>query len=360
MNTVLGRAARGLVLGCLGAGMLCTPLLAQEPQGDTTSAKPYVPVPLFQSTVPLELTLHAPFRQLGKDRSPDTDWRAARVSYTGDAGVASVPVRVRTRGVWRKNNCEIPPLLFNFVKDSVKGTPFARIDRLRLSMHCRNQDTYEQYVLQEFQAYRVQRLLTPLSYDVRLTRMTYVDSERGDTVARRWGFLQEQDDPFAERVGLMLVEQRGAGPSDLDPYESAFFGVFQYFVGNSDFSIRELHNVVLLYREPYHVPTARDFDWSGLVNARYAKPNPVLKIRGVTQRIMRGYCAPAEEYEKVFALFRERKDAIYALYRDDVGALMAPDVVKKTLEYLDAFYAIINDPEKARQEIVGACLGGAA
>ncbi len=360
MTHAFSRITSGMVLGGLAVGMLAGPLAGQEPQGDTTRARPYVPVPLFQSNVPLELTLLAPFRQLGKDRQPDTDWREARVSYTGDAGVASVPVRVRTRGVWRKNNCEMPPLLFNFVKDSVKGTPFARIDRLRLTMHCRNQDQYEQYVLQEFQAYRVQRLLTRLSYDVRLARMTYVDSERGDTVARRWGFLQEQDDPFAERVSLMLVEQRGASPADLDPYESAFFGVFQYFVGNSDFSIRELHNVVLLYREPYHIPTARDFDWSGLVNARYAKPNPVLKIRAVTQRIMRGYCAPAEEYEKVFALFRERKDAIYALYRDDVGALMTPDVVKKTLEYFDAFYAIINDPGKARKEIVSACLGGAA
>src|SRR6185503_2802904 len=118
------------------------------------------------------------------------------------------------------------------------------------------------------------------------------------------------------------MNQQGAGPGDLQQYESAFYGTFQYFVGNSDFSIRALHNAVLVTdKNGEYVPVARDFDWSGAVNARYAVPNPLLKTRSVQQRIMRGYCAEPAEYEKVFALFKEKKDAMYALYRDE---LMAP------------------------------------
>ena len=334
---------------------------AQTPQG-SSAPKPYQPVVLFGENAALELTLRAPFSQLRRDRAPETDWREARIEYAGSAGAVSVPVRVRTRGVWRKNNCEVPPLLLNFAKDSVRGTLFARIDRLRLSMHCRDQDSYEQYVLQEYQLYRVQRLLTPYSFDVRLARVHYVDAARGDTLTSRWAFVQEQDEPFAERLGVLLVEQKGAGPSDLDPYEGAFFGVFQYFVGNSDFSIRELHNVVLTYKEPYHIPVARDFDWSGAVNARYAKPNEVLRIRTVRQRLMRGYCAPEEQYARVFDRFREQKAAIYALYAesDPVGRLMKRDVVASTLRYFDEFYATIGDPAAARRDIIGACLGGPA
>jgi hypothetical protein len=105
---------------------------------------------------------------------------------------------------------------------------------------------------------------------------------------------------------------------------------------------------------------ARDFDWSGAVNPRYAKPNPILKIRTISQRIMRGYCAPAAEYEKVFALFREKKDAIYALYRDSIAAPLKPEVVNRTLDYFDEFYKTINDPRSAKVSIVGACLGGSA
>lgn len=333
---------------------------AQDPQGEPKPPKPYNPPPLFAEERPLELTLTAPFGQLKRDRKGTTPYRSATISYAGDSGQVTVPARARTRGIWRRQNCNIPPILLNLTKDSTKKTVFARLDRVRLTLHCRENDDFEQYVLQEYQVYRVQRLLTPLTFNVRLARMTYIDSEKKDTVAQRWAFLQEQDDVFAERLGAKLTTIQGAGPDDLEPYESAFFGVFQYFVGNSDFSIRALHNVVLLYKDPVYIPVARDFDWSGVVNPRYAKPNPILPIKTISQRIMRGYCAPAAEYEKVFTLFREKKDAIYALYRDSIAAPMKPDVVKQTLKYFDDFYETINEPRSAKRNIIDACLGGSA
>lgn len=357
--------ARLRALGVAGAALFsASSLAAQQPQGEPREKekKAYEAPPLFSAQDAVEVTLHAPIRQLRRDRQEDTPWRASTLTYRGDSGAVTVPVRLRTRGIWRKKNCDIPPLLLNFAKDSVKRTLFARLDRLRLSLHCRDMDDYEQYVLQEYNLYRVQRLLTTLSFEVRLARVTYVDADKRDTITTRWAFVQEQDEPFAARVGATLVNTEGAGPGDLDPYESAFTGVFQYFVGNSDFSIRALHNIVLLYRNDTYVPVARDFDWSGAVNARYARPNEVLPIRSVRQRIMRGYCAPVAEYEKVFALFREKKDAIYALYSadDPVGRLLKPGVVKNTLEYFDEFYKTINDPKAGKRDIIDACLGGAA
>jgi hypothetical protein len=356
---------RRRVLAACGAMLLAgiVQLEAQEaqPQGNPSDKKPYNPPPAFSDNSVVEFTLHAPFGKLRRDRQTETEYRPAFIRYKDLSGdTLRVPVRVRTRGIWRKENCHIPPLMFNFTKDSTKGTFFGRMDRVRFSFHCRDGDDYEQYVLQEHQLYRVQRLLTPFSFAVRLVRVTYVDSDNGDTLTTRYGFLQEIDEEFAERQNMKLVDVQGAGPADLDPYESAFFGVLQYFVGNSDYSIRALHNVVLLQRAPYHIPVARDFDWSGAVSAKYAKPNPVLKLRHVAQRVMRGYCAPAEAYEQVFQLFRDKKDAIYALYSDSLNAAMKPEVVKKTLQYFDDFYATINDPKKAERDVVKACLFGSA
>jgi hypothetical protein len=362
MDTI--RAGWRRALGASWAILLCAGALsAQEalPQGSTADKKPYNPPPVFSSQSIVEFTLHAPFGKLRRDREVETEYRPAFITYNDfTSGPTRVPLRVRTRGIWRKANCQIPPLMFNFTKDSTKGTLFGRMDRVRFSFHCRDTDEYEQYVLQEHQLYRVQQLLTPLAFAVRLVRVTFVDSESNDTLTMRYSFLQEIDEEFAQRQDMALVDQRGAGPSDLDPYESALFGVLQYFVGNSDYSIRALHNVVLLLRQPYHFPVARDFDWSGAVSARYAKPNPVLNLRHVSQRVMRGYCAPPEEYEKVFQLFRDRKDAMYALYSDSLNQAMKPDVVKRTLGYFDAFYETINDPKRAQRQIVGACLGGSA
>jgi hypothetical protein len=354
----VGRVAAALL--ALAAGRQLTAQDVQPQAKEPKAPKAYEMPPLFVEAKPLSLTLTTSFKQIRRDRAEETPYRPATLTVDGEGGALTIPLRVRTRGIWRKKNCDIPPLMLNFIKDSTKKTLFAKLDRTRLSLHCRDHADYEQYVLQEYNLYRVQALLTPYTYNVRLARVTYIDSEKKDTVTQRWAFLQEQDDEFADRMGAKLVTTQGAGPGDLEPYESAFLGIWQYFVGNSDFSIRALHNVVLLYKDQNHVPVARDFDWSGAVNARYAKPNEVLPIKHVTERIMRGYCAPQPEYEKVIALFKEKKDAIYALYRDDVGALLKPNVVKQTLAYFDEFYKTINDPREAQRKIIGACLGGSA
>jgi hypothetical protein len=358
MSNVLGRGfAAGVLVSIVGPS-----LLAQAQQGDTAAKAPkaYTPPAIFRETQTLQFTLAAPFKQLKKERSGVTPYRAAEITYAGDSGDVHVPVRVRTRGIWRRKNCDIPPLRLNFKKDSTKKTAFRHLDGARLVIHCRNGDDYEQYVLQEFNLYRVQRLLTPLSLEARLVRVTYVDPEKKDTLAQRYGFILEDEATFGTRVGGKVVDIKGATGEDLDGAESALFGVFQYFIGNTDFSIGALHNVALLQKEASYYPVAYDFDWSGAVNTRYAGPAPQLPIRRVTERIMRGYCTEPANYEKAFALFKEKKDAIYALYRDSLGALMKPQVVEKTLKYFDEFYEVINNPRLSSRFIIQACLANQA
>jgi hypothetical protein len=362
MKTMLGRPTAVLGRGVAAdlllvlAMAVASPLVAQD-TAKVKEKKPYSPPPIFMDSKPIEFTLVGPFGKIKKQRTGEATYFPGTVSYAGDAGAVSVPVRLRARGIWRRKNCEIPPVLMNFSKDSTKKTVFAKLDRARLTFPCRLNADYEQYVLQEYELYRVQRVLTPYSFDVRLARVTFIDSQKNDTIGTFWSFLSEQDSVFAERNGATLTTQQGATPGDLETYESAFFGVFQYFVANADYSIAALHNVVLVMKNNQYIPVARDYDFGGAVNARYATPPEILRIRRVRDRIMRGYCAPAEEYAKVFALFRDKKAEIYALYSDPLAAAVTPTVVKETLKYFDEFYAVINDPKKAQREIVEACIG---
>ena len=55
--------------------------------------------------------------------------------------------------------------------------------------------------------------------------------------------------------------------------------------------------------------------------------------------------------------FQKKKDAIYALYRDEVGKLMEPDIVKGELAYYDDFYDEIKTPRDAEANILKRCLG---
>jgi hypothetical protein len=217
---------------------------------------------------------------------------------------------------------------------------------------------YEQYVLQEFQLYRIYRLLTPASHAVRLLRMTYADSANGKVLATRYAFLEEEPNVLAARMSATQTKIKGAGPADLEPFQSALVGVFQYMIGNTDFAFGALHNAELIQlANGDYWPVVHDFDFSGAVNARYASVDPKLSVKKVRDRLYRGYCVPNEEYPKVFALFNAKKDSIYALYRDPLGKLLEPGIVNETLKYFDEFYKTINNPRDAKDYIIDACLG---
>ncbi|MGH7718195.1 MAG: hypothetical protein ACREON_05045 [Gemmatimonadaceae bacterium] len=311
----------------------------------------------FDTGQPLELTLTANLRQLQRDKREDAPWRAATLSYAASDGrTIDVPAQVRTRGIWRLKNCGFPPLRLNFGRPA-RETVFDRLDKPKMVNYCRDNDEFEQYILRELQLYRIYTLLTPMSHRVRLVRVTYVDSATARPQTTRYAIILEEPKEMAERLGARLIDVTGAKADDLEPYHAALVGVFQYLIGNSDWSARALHNAEILQDSlnAYHV-VPYDFDFSGAVNARYATPPPQLPIRRVRERIYRGHCAPAAEYARVFALFNAKKDAIYALYRDDVGRLLSPRTVEETLEYFDDFYEVINSPSAARREVIGACL----
>jgi hypothetical protein len=339
----------GIRLTLLAASCCLIPAVAGAQAATDSTPKPYKLPKLFSSDSIIRFTLTTNLRAITRARRGEPRYHLAKLAYP-DTGAApiTVPLRVRGRGHWRRANCEMPPLLLNFWTDSSKKTLFARLDRGRLVVHCRNNDAYEQYVLQEFQLYRVYNLLTPLSHRARLAHVTYVDGASGRQVAARHGFILEDDDDMAERNGGRQAELKGAKSGDLDPFTDALVGVFQYLIGGTDWSVAGLHNIQLVtLPEGVVHAVAYDFDWSGAVNASYARPDYRLPISAVRQRLFRGYCAPPEQFARVFALFNEKKAAIYGLYSDSLGSRLNPAVARSTLEYFDDFYETINDPRRA-------------
>lgn len=360
---------RSLVVVCaLG---LSTPVIAQTgkdaaksskkkdadktPKGDGVVSK------FFQSEDWITATLTTNFKRIKGDKSADAPWRAAKLTYAAvapDTGTVTIPARIRTRGIWRLKNCEFPPIRINFKSEDVKRTLFKGLDEPKLVNFCRNNDDYEQYILQEFQLYRIYRLITPVSHAVRLLRLTYADSATSKNETTRWAFIVEDPAALADRVGGKILKIKGAGPSDLEPVQSTLVAMFLYMTGNTDFSVNGLHNAELLGM-PFgdYYPIVYDFDFSGAVNARYATVDPQLPIKRVRDRLYRGYCVAADVYPEVTQRFNAKKDSIYALYRDPIGKLMKPGVVTETLEYFDEFYKTLNDPRSFKREIVDQCAG---
>lgn len=313
----------------------------------------------FESQEPLDVTLTTNIGKIRGDKRENPPWRPATISYNGpDGNPVTVPIKARTRGIWRLRMCDFPPLRLNFAGETSKGTIFHKLDKPKLVSYCQDNDLYEQYIIQEYQLYRIYQLLTPVSHKARLLRFVYADSGSGRIRARRYGFVMEEPGAVAARLGGKVIEQKGARAADLDAFQDALFGVFQYMIGNTDFSVGGLHNVELFFTADGAVmPIAYDFDFAGAVNARYSVPDSSLKILNVRQRLFRGYCADAESYAKVFALFKEKKNEIYALYTDPIGKLMDRGRARETLKYFDEFYETIDNPRQAKRAIIEACIG---
>jgi hypothetical protein len=335
---------------------LLTGVAGAQTSGSAKSAD--VPA-FFQSQDPIEVTLTTNIGKIRGDKSDNSPWHPATLSYkTTDGNLVTVPLKAHTRGIWRLKMCEFPPLRLNFSGQTSKGTIFAKLDKPKLVNYCHDMDTYEQYILQEYQLYRIYQLLTPVTHRARLLKIVYADSADGKVRARRYGFILEEPSAVAARLGGKMMVQKGARPGDLDSFQDALFGVFEYFIGNTDFSEAGLHNVELFFNSDGVVmPIAYDFDFSGAVNARYATVDPSLSIPNVRQRLFRGYCTDAESYGKAFAVFNEKKPEIYALYNDSIGKLMDRGTVKETLRYFDEFYDTINNQRAAKRSIIDSCIG---
>jgi hypothetical protein len=321
--------------------------------------------PLFDSHDILDLSLEFDLLTVRRDVSEDREEHPATLSYIDDTGVPVVlEATVKTRGRFRRDtrNCDFPPLKVDlrkgrFQEGQLEGTLFANQNELKLVCHCQDDsEAHEQFVLKEYLAYRVYQLFTDLSFSVRLARVTYVDALGRRDPYTRFAFFIEDENRMAERNGALVLDSMGVRQIELEDAQATLFSFFQYFIGNTDWKVSVLHNVKLLDQNmgfPIAVPY--DFDWAGAVDPPYAAPHPELGTRDVRDRVFISPCRTDYDIERVIEMFNERKDAIYALY-DDLD-LLEQASLERSIEYMDDFFEILNDPEAVRREFVRSCPG---
>lgn len=216
---------------------------------------------------------------------------------------------------------------------------------------------FEQYLLKEYLVYRLYNQLTEKSFKVRLTRITYVDSVKKNKKVTRFAFFIEDKKRMAQRNNGKVDETEFKYWRLKNKEDQMLLSVFQFLVGNTDWSIPGRHNVKIikvgkeeaLYAVPY------DFDMSGFVNAHYARPHKKIqhKIKKVSTRLYRGFCREQVEFDPVIARFRAQKAALYAVCNDFPH--LAPKPKKSITRYLDAFFDIIENPRKVKKYLVDNC-----
>jgi hypothetical protein len=302
--------------------------------------------PLFASTEPLEFSLVANFKAINRERDPES-----KTAYPGTLriGDASIPATLNARGHLRRmaRTCDYVPLRVGFAKKDVKGTLFARQDAIKLVVQCASGREFEQFILREHLAYRVFNVITPSSFRARLARITYIDAVSGKSIGTRAGMFLEDESSVARRMEGRVVELPRLRFDDLHPDTLMPMMIFQYMIGNTDFSIYALHNVRIVQRPDKSLhPVPYDFDVSGLVNPPYGIPSRALMIKSITDRLYRGPCRPQSIVDPYVANFVAKRDPIRAL------ADAIPGFERGTRDevrsFLDGFYNAIKSSKDVR------------
>ena len=344
------RTARNLSLKALmlaGIGLSCVGLSAAEE-----------PAPLFADDSILTMELELDFKGICRDPTTGDCQDLPTVLHYLDAddNRHRLDVKLRTRGRWRRGtgNCSVPAMFVYFDEDQVTGTLFEGEKMLAFTTHCKHvPKSYEAYTLKEYLAYRFHNLLTDVSLRVRLARIDYIDTSSGRQY-QRYGFFSEHFDDLARRIGGERHEVEKLDPREIDATELATMSVFQYLIGNLDWSVVVGHNIALFRRDNGALlPAPFDFDYSGLVNAKYAVPPDIANIRNVRVRKYWGFCRPGIEWDRVFSRFVAiRSDAV-----ELVDGLLDQHQRERrqTINYLDAFYETIESESRARRFIIDAC-----
>jgi hypothetical protein len=315
---------------------------------------------LFGSDEPLEFTLTADFKQAFKHRDTlEVKPVKATLTVKDSSGApVTIAMEIEPRGHFRLRNdvCNFPPIKLDFPKSGLKGTPFAGQKSLKLGTHCQKTDKeFAEYPVREHAAYEVLNRLTDASFQSRLARVTYVQTGDDDEPVTKLALLIEDEDDMAKRIGGRVHTIRGGTFDDMDRQQMALISVFAYFLGNTDWSLYSLHNIrLVLTGDGRYVPVPYDFDWSGVVFARYAKPDPRLGIRTVQDRLFRGPCMTPEALAPVLAKFTEQRNAIREIY---TRLPLDEGYRRRAMEYYDDFYRVIGDPRQVRRELIETCSG---
>ncbi len=312
---------------------------------------------IFASEAPLKVSLSFDQKTLIKKKYKD-DYHDAEFTYTLNDGTSRTEtIRIRARGAFRKGHCRFPPLTLNFKKVEKENRFFSHFNKLKLVTHCQKSPTYQQYVLKEYLIYKLFNQLTDYSFRVRLMEITYLDSQGKKDPLLQYGFIIESVKELAERHDSFEFEIEDIHPTLVEDHQMNLVDLFNYMIGNTDFSVPHLHNLKLLkfndFRKVEPIPVPYDFDYSGMVNAQYAIPDPILGIKKVTERVFWGFCQEALVFESNFMLIQNKREQLYKVL--ETFTLLGEREQKDMIRYMDSFFDVLDNEKIRSRNILQAC-----
>ncbi len=297
------------------------------------------------------ITLRANFVGLMSNKS-DEKYRPAELTWEMGDSTFNWKVKVCPRGKSRKRMCDMPPLRVKFSKKKLRKNGLrAYFNKLKLVNFCKSGKRYQSYVMREYLVYKLYNILTDHSFRVQLYQLTYQDSLDRIESKTHYGFFIENSDELAKRMNARELKKFACNRDSVISFNYDLMCMFQYMIGNTDWKLDMLHNVKNLKHrvDGTYIPVPYDFDFSGIVDANYARPNAELDQTDIRQRVYMGDCSKHHELKPVIDHFLAHKEEI--LQYCENAEYLTKFERKDIIQFIKSFYRIIESPRKFKRNV---------
>jgi hypothetical protein len=255
-------------------------------------------------------------------------------------------IEFTARGKSRFTYCDPPPLMLYFKNKNAGG--LSKLGKLKLVWSCQAGDYYNRLILRELLVYKMYNLITPYSFRARLLNVTFYDSSRNGSLINRKGFLLEDIDDLAARQLCSEYQDSVIRPTETNRQVYALMALFQYMIGNTDWSIANYQNIKLIVSDTSAffrpIPVPYDFDNCGFVDAEYAVPHESMPIENVRERYNKAMALTIEDIQQAATVFRNVKPLLLDLVAKFEG--LTPADRRYMHLYLNSFFEEMKNLEK--------------
>ncbi len=339
-------------------------LLEDQPSADDALANEpaifepsYSGFDFFASEEPLEMTLSFDIRALVKGKQKPEYLDAILTVKESDTDSITQDIKVKARGFFRCNFCSFPPIMMKFKNKSSDEIQVSG-KTLKLVTHCHRTAAFEKYVLKEYLAYKLyNNLEADYSFRTRLVRIHYVDVYRPKNSYTAYGIILENETMLAARNNAVVIKSDKFTPKDMNPTDLNRAALFNYMIGNTDWSVQMQHNIKILmsFDQPTGkgIPVMYDFDYSGLVDTYYSIPFEELPIKKVTERYYQGVCMGDEQLKPLIEEFAALKDRMLGTIQD--FPYLSKTDKKQVESYISSFYSMYSNENYMISQLNSTC-----
>jgi len=281
----------------------------------------------------VRLTLSTDVSALILNKNTDDYISATLVSTDGKKYEASV----KPRGKFRRRISEIPPLKIKVKKKLLLAEGLDTLNELKLVLPTSLDEAGNERVVREYLAYKMYERVSPNHVRAQLVTLTLqntgIQHEKMYTLK---AILLEDEEETAARLGGTMIERYGMTMDDLETEQAALMAVFQYMIGNTDWSLSEFRNVRLMQTAGGAiVPIPFDFDFCGFVDAPYATPLSESGLRNVRDRFLMAGSLADEAVKKAAKTLHDQRASFAELCR---AGHVSEKIAEKCVKYLDSFF----------------------